>query len=58
MVNITINMSMEDFEFIKSTLLQAEKNTYISDREGAEPDKEKVKLANAQITHILNHFGW
>ncbi len=58
MVNVTINMTMEDFEFIKSTLLQAEKNTYISNRESAEPDKEKVKLANAQINQILNHFGW
>lgn len=58
MVQITINMSVEDMEFIKSTLLQAERNTYVSDREGAEPDKEKVKLANAQINQILNHFSW
>lgn len=58
MINITINMSVEDFEFIKSELLKAEQNTFVSDREGAEPNKEKVKLANAQINHILNHFGW
>ena len=58
MVNVTVNMTMEDFEFIKTTLLNAEQNTYVSDRKGVEVDKEKVKLANAQINQILNHFGW
>jgi hypothetical protein len=58
MVTVTINMTTEDFEFIKSTLYKAENNTFVSSREGAEPDKEKVKLANAQINQILNHFGW
>ena len=58
MVNITINMSVEDFELIKSELLRAEENTQTSPREGEIPDKERVALANAQINHILNHFGW
>ena len=58
MVNITINMSVEDFEFIKSELIKAEENTQTSPRKGINPDKERVALANAQINHILNHFGW
>ena len=58
MVNVTINMSIEDFEFIKSELLKAEENTQTSPRKGVNPDKERVTLANAQINHILNHFGW
>ena len=58
MVTVTINMTVDDMEFLKSSLLQAEQNTFISDREGAELDKEKVKLANTQINHILQHFGW
>lgn len=58
MVTITVNMTTEDLEFIKTTLLKAEQNTYVSDRKGVEPNKEKVKLANEQINQILNHFGW
>lgn len=58
MVTITVNMTTEDLEFIKTTLLKVEQNTYVSDRKDAEPNKEKVKLANAQINQILNHFGW
>ena len=58
MVTITINMTIEDMEFIKSELLKAEQNTRTSQREGTEPEKEKVALANAQINHILNKFGW
>ena len=57
MVTVTINMTTEDFEFIKSTLIKAEQNTYIT-KGSTEVDKEKVKLANAQINQILNHFGW
>ena len=58
MVTVTINMTTEDLEFIKTTLLKAEQNTYVSDRKGVEPNKEKVNLANEQINQILNHFGW
>lgn len=58
MVTVTINMSEEDLEFIKSTLHKAENNTYVSNRENAQPSKEKVKLANEQINQILNRFGW
>ena len=58
MVTITINMSEEDLEFIKSTLHKAESNTYVSDRENAQPNKEKIELANKQINQILNRFGW
>ena len=57
MVNVTINMSMEDFETLKNALLEAEQNTYVSDREGAEADKEKVKQANARINRVLNLLG-
>ena len=57
MVNVTINMSVEDFEFIKSELLKAEENTQTSPIKGVNPDKERVALANTQINHILNHFG-
>ena len=58
MVTITVNMTVDDMEFIKSTLLKAEKNTYVPLGQGIEPEKEKVQLANAQINQILNHFGW
>lgn len=58
MVTVTINMTVKDMEFIKSTLLMAEQNTQVSPRIGIEPEKERVQLANAQINQILNHFGW
>ena len=58
MVTVTINMTVKDMDFIKSTLLMAEQNTQVSPRIGIEPEKERVQLANAQINQILNHFGW
>ena len=57
MVNVTINMTIEDFEYIKNELLMAEQNTFVSNKEGAETNKENVKLANAHINHVLSKLG-
>ena len=57
MLNVTINMLMEDFEYIKNELLMAEQNTFVSNREGVVIDKEKIEMANAQINHVLSKLG-
>lgn len=55
MVNVTINMSMEDFEYIKKELQKAYENTNLDKKDVIE--KEKIDLANAQISHVLNKLG-
>lgn len=52
---VTIKMTQEDLDLIKRTLLQAEINTQTS---CAELDKKRIRLANAQIKKVLDHFGW
>lgn len=55
MVNITINMTMEDFEYIKDSLQKAFLNTAIN--KNMEIEREKIEIANAQISHILSKLG-
>lgn len=57
MVNVMINMTMEDFEYIKNELNAALQNTYISNRENAGVYAEKIRMANAQINHVLSKLS-
>lgn len=58
MVNVTINMSIKDFEYIKEELAKAKQNTELSpvaDVNGY--IKENMNMANAQIIHVMNILG-
>jgi hypothetical protein len=55
MVNVTINMTMEDFEYIKDSLQKAYLNT-CTDKH-MEIDRENIEMANAHISHVLSKLG-
>ena len=56
MVNVTINMPMDDFEYIKESLLIAEENT-ASITGKREQLEERIRVANAHIKFILTKLG-
>lgn len=58
MISVTINMSQADMEFIKNELKNAELNTQLPKDPNEPIDREKIELANNQITHILAVMGW
>ena len=55
MVNVTINMTMKDFEMITELLQKAYLNTCIDKH--VEIDRENIEWANAQICQVLNVLG-
>lgn len=55
MVNVTINMTMEDFEYIKDSLQKAYLNT-CTDKH-MEIDRENIEMANAHISHVLSKLS-
>lgn len=58
MVNITINMTMEDFEYIKAELTKAKENTELSPVADVKDYlKESVNSAHTQIIHVMNKLG-
>ena len=58
MVNVTINMSMEDFEYIKEELTKAKQNTELSPvADVKDYIKENMNMAHAQIIHVMNMLG-
>ena len=56
MVNVTINMPMDDFEYIKEALLIAEGNT-ASITGKQEQLEERIKKANDNIRFVLTKLG-
>lgn len=67
MINVTINMSMQDYEFIKAELSKASNDTLVtncleecantSDNELFKDLTERTKSANAHINYVLNRLG-
>ena len=58
MVNVTINMSVKDFEYIKEELAKAKQNTELSPvADVNDYIKENMNMANAQIIHVMNILG-
>lgn len=58
MVNVTINMSMKDFECIKEELIKAKQNTELSPVADVKKYiRDNMNMANAQIAHIMNILG-
>lgn len=58
MVNVTINMTMEDFEYIKEELIKAKQNTELSPvADVKDYIKENINMANAHISHVLSKLG-
>lgn len=56
MVNITITMSKDDYEYIIGELNAARQNTYIqhtSDALSKDEIVDKTNMANSHIQHIL-----
>ena len=52
MLNVTINMTMKDFETMKDLLNKAYLNTCTE--KFMEIDRENIEWANAQIVQVLN----
>lgn len=67
MVNVTINISMKDYEFIKAELSKASSDTHVtncleecanaSDNKLFKELTERTRSANAHISHVLNKLG-
>lgn len=58
MVNVTINMTMEDFEYIKAELIKAKENTELSPVANvSDYIKDNMNMAHTQIIHIMNKLG-
>ena len=57
MVNVTITMSRQDYDYIVEELKRAEQNTYIKyihEKLNKHEITERTNAANEQISHVLS----